>query len=300
MLISFGELLVDMIKNDGEDRFHPYPGGAPANFSVALARLGFRSKLIASVGKDFFGDMLVDTLKNENVDVKNVKRSEGKTSLAFVELKRGVPKFIFYRDADLDIKDNDIDERAFINASAFHFGSLSLTDETIRNTLFSCLNTARMHGALVSFSPNIRSDLWGNNLNKHLYRALEFVDVLISSESEFKYMFGSRTMEQVSREYSIKKIAITRGENGCILYLNHDGIDGKTIEHYAFPVDAIDTTGAGDAFAAGFICSLLNSKDDSDSVHFASAVAALSTTKKGAMPALPTKKEVDDFLSKHD
>ncbi|MBU2519726.1 MAG: carbohydrate kinase [Nanoarchaeota archaeon] len=294
MYISFGELLVDMIKKDG--KFHPYPGGAPANFSVALARLGIKPKLIASVGKDSFGDMLIETIKKENINVNHIKRSDKKTTLVFIELKNAVPEFVFHRSADVDIKKEEISENIFIDVEGFHFGSLSLTENPVREALFHCLEIAKTYGILVSFSPNIRNDLWSKSLDEHLYEALKYVDVLIASENEFEYMFGNETMKNVSKKYNIKKIAVTRGKNGCILFSR---TNRKIIQHPIFSVDVADTTGAGDAFAAGFVYSLLKNKNDEESIRFASAVAALSTTKNGAMSALPKIKEVNFYLNRN-
>ena len=293
MYVSFGELLVDMIKKD--EKFHPYPGGAPANFSVALSRLGIKPKLIASVGKDFFGDMLIETMKKENINVNHIKRSDKKTTLVFVKLKNNVPEFIFHRNADVDIKKEDINENIFADVRGFHFGSLSLTENPIRESLFHCLEIAKTYGLLISFSPNIRDDLWNKDLDVYLYEALKYVDVLMASENEYEYMFKNEALKTISEKYSIKKIAVTKGKDGCILFSR---TNRKIIQYPIFPVDVVDTTGAGDAFAAGFVYSLLKNKSDKEAVKFASVVAALSTTKKGAMSALPSLEEVKRFLKK--
>ena len=291
MLISFGELLVDMVR--GGDKFKPFPGGAPANFSVALGRLGIKPKLIASVGRDFFGDMLINSLERENVDIDCIKRSEKRTSMAFVELKGGAPEFVFYRNADTDISKDDVDIGIFEGAKWLHFGSLSLTEDSLRETLFHCIRMAKRHELKVSFSPNIRSDLWSESFDSHLYRFLDYVDVLILPKSEFDYMFGPDDPKKVGKNYYIEKIIVTEGENGCTLYSKN------IIKQPIFSVNTIDTTGAGDAFSAGFVYSQLKGKSDKESLRFASMVAALSTTGKGAMSSLPTLKEVEDSLSKH-
>ena len=158
MVISYGEFLVDMMM-EGEG-FVPYPGGAPANYAVGLSRLGERPKLIASVGKDFFGDMLVRRAQGESVDTAYVKRSEEKTTLAIVKLTAGVPDFIFYRLADADISPGDIDESAFQGERWMHCGFFSLTDQRTADTLYHCLGLAHANGLDISCSPNIRPDVW--------------------------------------------------------------------------------------------------------------------------------------------
>jgi len=295
MLISFGELLVDLIKNQ-ENAFDAFPGGSPANFSVGLARLGLRPKLIACVGRDFFGDMLIDNLKKENVDTSAIKRSGKKTTLVFVELNETIPEFVFYRSADVDICKEDINETFFCGAKWFHFVSLSLTEDRMREALFHCLKLAKTYGLTVSFSPNIRKDIWNKKIDKHIFKSLEYVDVLIASQSEYEHIFGKASFEAVSKMFNIGKIAVTKGKDGCSLYSNHR-TNGTIIQHPAFAVETVDTTGAGDAFAAGFVYSLMKGKADDEAIRFASAVAALSTTKKGAMSGLPVLEDVEDFLT---
>ncbi len=293
MIIGFGELLIDMIRGEEDGVFRHYPGGAPANFCVGLARLGLRPRLIASVGRDFFGDMLVESMQKENIDVSGIKRSSRKTTLVFVQLKDAVPSYIFYRQADIDISKRDIRQDFFENAKWFHFGSLSLTDQPIRDTLFHCLRLAKKSGLSVSFSPNIRSDLWNRSLDSYLHEALRHVDVLIASEDEYSYMSGKEGPKEMLDKFGIRNLIITKGKSGCEFHSN-----GFSIRHPAFRVSAVDTTGAGDAFSAGFVYSQIKGKTDKESLIFASAAAALSTTKKGAMSALPTLEDIRNFTSR--
>ena len=289
MIVSFGELLVDMIKEG--DGYAPRPGGAPANFAVAASRLGHPTRLISSVGRDPFGDFLINHIKSEGIDTSFVRRSEKRTTLAFVELKSGNPHFFFYRGADADISPSQISPGMLDRAAHLHCGGFSLASEPIRGALFALLKLAKEKGTKVSFSPNTRPDVWNKEFDKYLSQALDFVDILITTKTELEGL--SLLPEELMKKHGIEKLILTRGRGGSALYTS----TGKT-NMPIFGVETADTTGSGDAFAAGFICSLAGGMPDKDALRFATAVAALSVTKKGAMSALPTKDEVENFLKK--
>jgi fructokinase len=292
MILSFGELLVDMIMEGGA--YVPYPGGAPANFAVAVSRLGQKVRLMASVGKEGFGDFLVEHLGKEGVDTSLVKRSEKRTTLAFVELKDGIPDFFFYRGADTDINPNDIDARLLKGVGHLHCGGFSLASTPVRDALFSLLEVARNNGVRVSFSPNTRPDVWSSELDRHLHRTLDFVDILIASRPEFEHLSRGTSPRGVLERYGIDTLIITKGRDGSELFSK-----GRNSRFPAFNVSLVDSTGSGDAFAAGIVCGLVEGRKGRDLLRFASAVAGISVTRNGAMSALPTRKQVDDFFSKN-
>jgi fructokinase len=299
MIVSFGELLVDMIRK-GEG-YVPFPGGAPANFAVGTSRLGLRVKLVSAVGREPFGPFLIDAMKAEGVDVSAVKKSYKRTTLAFVELRESVPEYFFYRGADTDIWKDDVPKDVFEGAGFFNFGSLSLTDLPVRDTLFHCLAAASKMGVQVSFCPNLREDLWKEELDKHLEKALEYTDIMIASEAELEHMATRETGSMKERvlslmdRFSLQRLAVTLGSRGAVL-----GTKDGFFERPAFKVVAVDTTGAGDAFSAGLIAGLSSGMGDRESLRFASATAALTVTEMGAMSALPTRKKVDGFLKGAD
>jgi len=298
MIISFGELLVDMIKIG--DGFHPFPGGAPANFAVGCSRLGKKVYLIATVGNDYFGKMLLQKMVEEKVDISCVRiENFARTTLAFVTLVGGKPSFFFYRGADKFILEDQIQEELFKKNKIFHFGSLSLTDVPVRETLFYALELAKKNSLEVSFDPNFREDLWKSTFNNYLLDALEYVHILLPSVSELEYIgeiLGLKTkdlndlLDEICSAFRLKLIAVTRGEKGSLLF------KGNLIEQPAFKVKVVDTTGAGDAFAAGLIVGKLMGFKEDELLRFANACAAISITKYGAMSALPTIDEVRNFL----
>jgi fructokinase len=170
-VLCFGELLIDFtskgLSDQGNVLFEKNPGGAPANVSVCMSKLGKKSAFMGMVGKDIFGEYLKNYLKSMNVDVKGLKKTEkAKTTLAFVEIdKKAERSFNFYRNpgADTLFAKKDIDYKLIDNSKIFHFGSLSMTSKLSRDALFNILKYSKKKGLLVSYDPNYRHLLWNNS-----------------------------------------------------------------------------------------------------------------------------------------
>lgn len=295
-VIGIGELLIDLI-NQNKNRYDFFPGGAPANCMVGLSRLGTKSGMITKVGKDFFGDFLLKTLKENDVDISNIPSTENyKTGLAFVTLdKNKNPSFSFYRTpcADIMLKPEEINEEYIKNAKLLHYGTVSMADEPARSAIFHAIKLAHSNGLIVSCDPNFRKDLWRTEEPKeHLLKALKFTDMLKVSLNEAEYLTGEENESAYSRLLNLgpSTIMITTSEGCRILTKEED------IRVPGFKVDVVDTTGAGDAFVAGFIHGTINKMPLFETGRFANAAAALSITKMGAMSALPTKEEVVKLL----
>ncbi len=298
-VISFGEALVDMIGERGRGiagtkKFERHFGGAPANYAIAVRKLGVKSSLITRISNDGFGDFLMNTLKKNNVETSMIKRTEKKTTLAFVSLnKKGVPEFSFYRNntADLDVRTSDVKEKFFDGAKIFHFCSLSLVEEPVRSALFKAIRIARRKGVLISFDPNLRRDLLKSDTMKYVKKAVSLSDVLMPSEEEVKKIAGEKSIHKAVRKFPEKRIIVTRGSKGALMYYK-----GAEISVPAFKVNVVDTTGAGDAFSAGISVGIVRGYEGEELLKFASAVAALSVGKKGAISSLPTAHDVEKFL----
>ena len=298
-VISFGEALIDMIGErgrglNGTKKFEKHFGGAPANYAIAVRRLGVHSALLTRISDDGFGDFLMGVLSKNKVDTSMIVRTKKKTTLAFVSLNaRGVPEFSFYRNdtADLDVRESDVREKYFKGVKIFHFCSLSLVEDPVRSALFKALTLARRHGVLVSFDPNLRKDLMRRDTMKYVRKAMKYANVVIPSEEELKEITMEKTLRAALKKFKEKRIIVTRGPRGSVMYHN-----GKIVSFPAFNVNVVDTTGAGDAFSAGVSVGLLRGLDGAELLKFASAVAALSIQRKGAISSLPTRREVERFL----
>lgn len=301
-IIAFGEVLIDLIGEKGKgiknsSFFQKCFGGAPANYAIACARLGAKVSLLTKISKDNFGEFLIETLKKEKVDISYIKRTSKKTTLAFVALdEKGKPDFIFYRDntAETDIRKNDIKEDLFKKAKIFHFCSLSLTVNPVRSALFYALELAKKYKLIVSFDPNLRPALMKKDTLFWVKKALKYTDLFLPSEEELFLITQKRNLDEAVKSLRIKKIIVTRGEKGAILYEKN-----KKVSFKGFKVKVLDTTGAGDAFSAGISVGILKKYKGKKLLKFANAVAAISVQKIGAISSLPTLKEVKEFLEKN-
>lgn len=314
--ISFGELLVDMVSpaadaSLGEARsFLKAPGGAPANVAVGLAKLGVPSAFMGMVGADPFGRWLGETIAREGVGTSHLlSHPDARTTIAFVATRRDGKKDIcFYRNpgADAELRAEDIVPSAFDGARLFHCGSVSLSLSPCREAQFHAVHLARERGALISFDPNWRPSLWSDfTLARELImEMMKLSDVVKVADEEWEFVTGTNDFAEGAariRTQGPKLVIITRGADGA--YFDCENTRGEVA---GFTADAIDTLGAGDAFVAGLLSRLLqhtsleaslNEAFLRDTLRFANACGALATQKPGAIPALPTLSEANDFLA---
>ncbi|NHJ84756.1 MAG: carbohydrate kinase [Asgard group archaeon] len=310
-VVAIGEVLIDFIAKETGDlvkvkEFQKFPGGAPANFIVGLARLGVSTTFIGKVGDDSFGNFLIDCLEKEGVGTTTIiKSQEKRTTLAFVSLdENGGRDFIFYRKhcADIDLRFDELNLSRLPNVKYLHFGTVSLTDNPSRETTLEVIRYFKKLGAKICFDPNIREDLWKEKdlLLNVLNQALELTDIFYPSREELCFIIGENEFEEqeaidkLFEQYPLDIIALKKGSEGCLIKKRDDFF--LTIP--SFETNIIDTTGAGDGFNAGFIFGLLNEKSLEESGILGNAVGSLVIQKKGAMTALPTKEELIDFLNK--
>mgnify|MGYP004610082605 CR=1 FL=1 len=169
-VISIGEALIDFVPNQKGCElknvlgFERVAGGAPANVSAVVAKLGGKSNFISKLGKDAFGNHIIEVLKEANVNVDYVLRSDkANTGLAFVSLKEdGERDFSFYRNpsADMLLSEDEIHEEDFENGSILHFCSVSLIDAPIKQAHKKAIEYATKYNGIISFDPNVRLPLW--------------------------------------------------------------------------------------------------------------------------------------------
>ena len=197
---ALGELLIDftMVSADGEGypTMAAHPGGAPANFLAALAKYGKRTALLGKVGTDKFGRLLKGTLEGAGIETRGlVSADDAFTTLAFVTLDAsGDREFSFSRKpgADTCIRFEELDLSLIDEARAFHFGTLSLTDEPARSTTQQAVAYAKAHGKLITYDPNLRKPLWKNldEAKEQMLWGLRHADVVKISDEEVEFLFG--------------------------------------------------------------------------------------------------------------
>ncbi len=325
-VISFGELLVDMLSSrvsdaqDGQgagsenERFTKYPGGAPANVAAAIGKLGGNSYFAGKVGADMFGDFLVQSLEAMKVRTDYLLQTkEAKTALAFVSLdKDGERSFEFYRgpSADLLFGPHEFQQKWFEERGIFHFCSNTLTEPGILEATLAGLETARAAGWLISFDMNLRHNLWpeGADPFESVWGCVEQADLVKLSAEELAFLCRH------TDEAGVLKQILNAGAS---LVLITDG--GKPLRyHTAYHsgsikppnVQMVDSTAAGDAFVGGLLYRLAEldmsvagleglgtDQQRLESIlAFASACGAHAVTHAGAFTSLPGIEDVEAFL----
>lgn len=170
---ALGELLIDFTENgvsgQGNPLFEANPGGAPCNVLAMLSKLGRNTAFIGKVGKDVFGEQLKTALEEAGIDAQYLRMDEKiHTTLALVHtFPGGDREFSFYRNpgADMMLTEEEIPEELIRDSRIFHFGSLSMTHEKVRNATRKAVQIAEQAGCMISFDPNLRAPLW-DDLNE--------------------------------------------------------------------------------------------------------------------------------------
>ena len=313
-LVTIGEILIDLTYS-GRDKGVPVytanPGGAPANVAVAAARLGADAAFIGKVGRDYYGDFLRATLTENGVDISGMLvDNDAPTTLAVVSVSEtGERSFSFYRRncADTLLSSEEISTELLGNTRFLHFGSVSLTDDPARTATLFAAQKAKELGAVVTYDPNYRANLWNSEEEavERMKSVLGFVDILKISDEELPLLTGTddpvEGTRQLSDTYGISLILLTLGSDGAFYRRGEE--TGKA---EGFKVKVADTNGAGDTFFGSFLSRMialgiyrpeqLTSEQLYESVRTANLAASLTTSRHGAIPAMPDLKELEDKL----
>jgi len=318
-LFAIGEVLIDFIPMQKGAAlkdvysFERTPGGAPANVAAAVSKYGQSSSMISKLGKDAFGDFLVEKLIEAGVETDKIFRTdEANTALAFVSLKEnGERDFSFYRNpsADLLLKEEEVNPTWFQEGDFLHFCSVDLVESPMKQAHKKAIHAVSEAGGMVSFDPNVRLPLWNNkeDCRKAILEFLPLADIVKVSDEELEFITGINNEEEALQSLfmgKVKAVVFTKGAAGAELIMLSEKYHSK-----GYSVDVKDTTGAGDAFIGGLLYKLLefetNTLNLETIVHlhhkeilsFANASGALTTTGSGAISALPSKKEIESLVN---
>lgn len=313
-IVALGEVLIDFTNNgyssSGMRLFEQNPGGAPANMLTAATKLGLSTAFIGKVGTDMHGQFLKEVLEEQGIDTKGMILDPNFfTTLAFVELKEnGERVFSFARKpgADTMLTKEDLNQDLLKNTKVFHFGSLSLTNEPSKTATYEAIRIAKEAGAIISYDPNYRAPLWENEkvAIEMMREPIPYVDMMKISDEETELLTGQVDPEAAAEiliSQGVKVVVVTLGEQGALVRIK----DGSRIVA-GFKSQVVDTTGAGDSFWGSFVQQVLETKKAVDTltldelskcVTYANAVASICVSKRGAIPAMPTKEEVEKRLS---
>lgn len=313
-VVALGELLIDFAvageSEQGNQYFEACPGGAPCNVLAMLNKLGKKTAFIGKVGNDQFGKLLKRTIDEIGIESRGLLfDDEVNTTLAFVHtFPDGDRDFSFYRNpgADMMLKEDEVDYELIRQAKVFHLGTLSMTDEPVRSATRKALDVAKEAGCLISFDPNLRPPLWKSldTAKEMMEYGFGYCDILKISDNEIQFVSGKEDYDEgiqyLIDKYNIPLIFLTLGKDGSRAYYK-----GKRVEQSGFSVDVIETTGAGDTFCANAVNGVLDhgidalTEEDLKAIlRFANAAAAIVTTKKGAIRAMPNPEEVTALIEK--
>jgi sugar/nucleoside kinase (ribokinase family) len=317
-IVAIGECLIDFVPSSYQEKgklnFSGCPGGAPANVLACASKLGLHTAFIGKVGNDVFGHLLHATLKDCGIDTSSlIVSNQYPTTLAFVALDRnGDRAFSFYRNqtADCMMTPDEMDNTLLSSGKVFHFGSVSMTAEPARETTLYTVKAAKERGALVSYDPNLREPLWADlsEAKEVILNALQYCDIVKVSEEELIFLTGINDVDEALRRLfeqheALKTLVVTMGSRGCKATCGQNILTSD-----GFDVETIDTVGAGDAFWGAFLYQILSGHFDpddpdetalSEALTFSNAAGALSTTRNGAIPAMPAHEDIVNLVKQN-
>ncbi len=307
-VVCAGEILIDLIANAGDtpltaSTFAIREGGAPMNAAIALARLGTPARFCGAAGDDPFGLRLRQLVKREGVnDSIRVIPGESTTIAYAWRDDRGDGHFQLIRLADRLLSPSDVEAAGVERASALLVGSVALAESPSREAILRAVDIATASNVPVVFDVNVRPTLWPSRdaLRDACDPILRVATVLKLSLDDGHHLWGADTPGQAAESaapFAPSILVITDGSRGVYLM----GREPGEMRHYpVYPVEAVDPTGAGDAFTAALISRLRESgwnAPSDDDIRFAMAAGALATTRQGALTALPTLAELEQFLA---
>jgi fructokinase len=288
--------------------FIPAPGGAPANVAVAAARLGIKSAFIGKVGEDIFGRYLAKVFESHGVNIKGMRFDKTACTTMNIHAKpdEKTTEYLFYRKpgADTLLRPDELDHDLLRMCKILHFDSLNLTHQPTRDATMEAIKIVKDNSGIISFDVNYREPVWETRQDAidSILETIPCVDIVKLNDDELLLLTGSNDPEIVAKgllDLGPGILLCTMGSKGSWVFTKNEAIFVK-----AFNVNTVDTIGCGDAFVAGFLTLYIKEKVDGDVnlvklrelLIYANAVGALTATKKGVIPALPDKKEVDEFL----
>lgn len=313
-VVALGELLIDFTQNGLSDQGNPLfeanPGGAPCNVLAMLGKLGRHCAFIGKVGDDMFGQMLRSAAAGAGICMDSLRVDpDVRTTLAFVKtMENGDRDFSFYRNpgADMMLTADEIPMDILNKTRIFHFGTLSMTHDGVREATRKAVLAAKRAGAVISFDPNLRPPLWESLdfAREQICWGLTNADVVKISDNEVEFVTGLTDFDKAAsillQTYpNIRLLTITAGADGSYAY---NGSSRSFVPAFRLG-GTIETTGAGDTFCACILNTVLakglkdlSEEDLTAMLRFANAAAYLVTTRKGALRSMPERHDVEMLL----
>lgn len=302
-VLTVGELLIDMISDDYDDgnfscsTYNKFFGGSPSNIAMNVKKLGINSLVASAVGEDGLGKFLINHLKNTNIDSSYIQQVDYATSMVLVTKSRTSPVPIFYRDADYQLAYTSKLEEALMSSKIIHFSCWPISRIPVRNTIEKVIEEARKNNMLVCFDPNYHPMIWqkGENGIEYVKSIINKVDIIKPSEDDAERLFGKDSYENQIEKFlklGAKLVIMTLGKDGAIVSNGEE-----TVKFNTFASEVVDTTGAGDAFWAGFYAAIVKGYTIRESLNLGFAVSAYKLKYTGAVVDLPKLEEIKEIYS---
>ena len=265
-------------------------GSASAICAMGLARLGSRVTFVSRAGADLWGDFCLDALRGRGIDTTRVIRDASiKTGVTVSISSRTDRALVTYVGSIGEVRETDVPDTLLAAVQHLHVSSYFL-QARLRDGLPTLFDRARRSGVTTSLDPGFDPE---NRWTDDVRRVAQMVDVFLPNDVELKAMTGCASAEE-------GLLSLENGRTRTVVKLGRDGAmtrdNGATVRAPGFRVDAIDTTGAGDSFNAGFLHAFLSGARVAESLRYANACGALSTRALGGTAAQPTVDEVDALI----
>lgn len=307
-ILAIGELLGEFMAERIGQTFTqpgvflgPYPSGAPAILADQAAKTGASVAFIGCTGKDGFGDLVLNRLRDDGVDVTGIARTDKlPTGTAFVTYAEdGSREFIFNigNSAAALIDADSVDPTLASGCRYFHVMGSSLGNAGSVAAIMRALELVKQSGGKVSFDPNIRPEILGSTvILEAIDRILKASDILLPSEADLQYFCGEvpegEAVAKLFDMHGLEIIVVKNAAKGSVYY------DRTRSFHVpSFKVTEVDPTGAGDCFGGTLISCIAQGIDIERALTLANAAGALAVSKRGAMEGNSTLKELDQFIA---
>jgi sugar/nucleoside kinase (ribokinase family)/tagatose-1,6-bisphosphate aldolase non-catalytic subunit AgaZ/GatZ len=310
-VLAAGELIVEIMRPsvdmplDTTGRFMgPFPSGAPAIFADASARIGKKTGFVGSLGQDGFGRLLLKRFSDDGIDRKLIASIKGRfTGCAFVAYQQdGGRNFIFHIAGTASDRLPPI-SRAVKYAQSFrhiHLMGCSLSiSKAIRDVCMAMAEAVKKAGGSVSLDPNLRPELLSaEECRNILLPIVRLADIVLPSGNEAGLLVHEQDTDRACRrliESGVKIVVLKKGDSGCRVYTRESSFDVP-----GFQVNAVDPTGAGDCFDAGFISGYLDNLPLYEAARLANAMGALAASRSGPMEGTFNLKEIMKFMKSQE
>jgi sugar/nucleoside kinase (ribokinase family) len=299
-ILAIGELLIDMIstkydENHGSSNtYMRHFGGSPSNIAMNVKKLGIHSLIASAVGKDGFGEFLINHLHKASIDPSYVQEVECSTSMVVVNKSKASPVPIFYRGADYHLDFTSKLEEAVLQSKIVHFSCWPISMAPSRQTIEKVIELAKSNNILVCFDPNYHPMIWqkGEDGVDYVKSIISKTDIIKPSEDDAERLFGKDSHEnQIAKflKLGAKLVIMTLGKDGAIVSNGEE-----TIKCHTLATEVVDTTGAGDAFWSGFYTAIVKGYTIRQALKLGFAVSAYKLKYTGAVVYLPRLEVIEE------